>query len=314
MTPRAFVVEAYIPNGGTLMAYHLARILHQDFGFDAIVAGGHAPDHGIFDYDPVFPMMPIEDLVGAVTDDDILIANPSFSDHLFGLRCRGRKIMYVQGFNTFQLLDCRFDLYVCVSPFVRDFIRNTYGIATEVIPPFIRREAFGPAPAWTDRPPGSIGVMLKGDPAQQGLWLETLRDLLRHRRPQADLDVISNAKVRQADFVQSIARRRHFLSLSPAEGFGLAPLEAMATGTTVLGFDAFGGRDYMRPRSNCAVVPYPRVEALAEEIVEVLENPAYGAALAQAGFETAASERYSHAAFRTAWRATFDAFLNRDRP
>ena len=47
---------------------------------------------------------------------------------------------------------------------------------------------------------------------------------------------------------------------SYAQGFGLMPLEAMAMGCTVVGFDGYGGRDYMRPDINCCVVPYPDID------------------------------------------------------
>lgn len=38
-----------------------------------------------------------------------------------------------------------------------------------------------------------------------------------------------------------------FLSLSRLEGFGLPPLEAMASGCLVVGFTGFGGKEYARP-------------------------------------------------------------------
>jgi hypothetical protein len=152
---RVFIVGAYIPNGGTFMAYHLGRILHQEFGFHgfAVAVGDGRVDNGIFDYDPVFPIISMEEMEDSITDDDVLIANPSFSPFGFGFKKRGRKVMYIQGFNTFSLLDCRFDHYVCVSEFVRNFVANTYSIDTVVVPPFIRADTFPIAPPWKERPP-----------------------------------------------------------------------------------------------------------------------------------------------------------------
>ena len=58
---RVFVIGAYLPNGGTLMAYHLGRILERDFGIPAIAvtfAGEHA-DLGIHAYDLRMPTGPV---------------------------------------------------------------------------------------------------------------------------------------------------------------------------------------------------------------------------------------------------------------
>ena len=179
MPGRAYVVGAYIPNGGTFMAYHLGKILQEDFGFEAVAVGDHRPDCDVFDYDPVFPSVSVDDMVAAITDRDVLIANPSFSPHGFGFRCRGRKVMYIQDFKTYSLLDCRFDHYVTVSEFVRRFVSSTYAIDTAVVPPFIRADIFPPAPPWAERPPGSILVSLKGGPHfHQELMLDRLRQML----------------------------------------------------------------------------------------------------------------------------------------
>ena len=52
------------------------------------------------------------------------------------------------------------------------------------------------------------------------------------------------------------ARLQHtqvFLSVSHREGFGMPPLEAMACGAYVVGYDALGGREFLRPDVACPV-------------------------------------------------------------
>src|SRR5689334_15799930 len=105
--PRAFIVGACIPNGGTVMAYEAGRILQVGFGYDArsVTLNGEDWDHGRHSYAIEFPKLTIAEMEDTIAEDDILIANPSFSEFLFGLRLPGRKLCYVQGFSTFSLLD-----------------------------------------------------------------------------------------------------------------------------------------------------------------------------------------------------------------
>ena len=310
---RVFVVGAYLPNGGTYMAYHLGRILHLDFGLDvaAVVLGDERLEKGIFDYDVKFPGISIADMEQRIADDDILLANPSFSNYFFGPRLPGRKLMYIQDFKTFALLDRDFNYYVCVSSFVARFIRTTYGFGAPVIPAFIELCRLPTALAWRDRPAGSILVHLKGDPTFRSLVLARLREAVAHRAPRVDLDnILDQPALPQAEFLARLGACRYLVSLSPAEGFGLVPLEAMALGTTVIGFDAFGGREYMRPGKNCLVTSYPDIEGVAERLVAALCAPAFAERLAGAGRSTASQFGYQR--FRAAWHDQFRRFLAAD--
>lgn len=306
MQRRVFVMEPYIPNGGTYMAYHIAKILAETFGFDGVAVGSAMPDHGIMAYDPVFPLVSIEQLNKEITACDVLIANPSFSRHHFGLNLPGRKLMYVQGFNTFSLLDCRFHRYVAVSTVVQRLLSAVYDIQAPIIPAFISDSSFAVAPTWAERPDRSIIVSSK----PPSLYHDRLRECLSERGIFIDFTYLPPDKIPQIDMVRMIGAHRFFLTLSPAEGFGLMPLEAMAMGTVVLGFDGFGGRDYMRSGENCAVVPYCEIEKLAELIGVVLNDPEAAQRLSNEGKLTAKSSQYQYDSFRRAWQREMSAFLD----
>jgi Glycosyl transferases group 1 len=306
---RVFVVGAYIPNGGTFMAYHLGRVLHQAFGFQCVVVGREAPDNGVFEYAPVFPSISAEEMQALISNDDILIANASFSPFCFGLNCRGIKVMYVQGFNTFNILDCRYDHYVSVSHFVQAFLKGVYGIDSPVIPPFIRANAFPVPRTWRERPEASILISLKGDRRLQQLLLDRVRELVSSKLPNICLDNVISGRLRQNELMRRIGEYRHFLTLSVAEGFGLMPLEAMALGATVLGFDGFGGSEYMQAGVNCAVARYPNIEGLAEQVVTVLSDARYAETLAAKGRSTATSPIYAYDRFRADWTEQFSRIL-----
>jgi hypothetical protein len=308
LTGRVFVMGAYVPNGGTHIAYHLGRILHRDFHLDvtAVTAREESARASPFRYDPEFPSISLQSFEDIVAPDDLLICNPSFSSHHFGLRLDCRKLMYIQGFNTFTVLDGFFDHYVTVSEFVRDFIRGTYGIESRVIPPFIGTPP--PSLPWKDRPAHSVAFHLKGDKIQQALLLDRLRALVSLRAPDLgdaidwdDAVLSRNAPREHDEFLKGLGKSRYLITLSVAEGFGLVPLEAMAQGVVVLGLDGFGGRHYMRSGRNCATAPYPELDVAADELIAVMRSPAAGEALSDAARLTAA--QYGYDRFRKAWIA-----------
>lgn len=75
------------------------------------------------------------------------------------------------------------------------------------------------------------------------------------------------------------------------EGFGLANLEAMASGCAVVSTDTWGVTDYLRDGENGRLVPTKDAKALATAINSLLNDPAQIEQLAIAGRKTA--EEYS---------------------
>lgn len=299
---RAYVIGAYLPNGGTHMAYHLGRILQLDFAVPAVAVNvaGEMPTHGIHAYDVAMPQVSVAEMERDIGAADILVVNPSFSLHQFGWRLPGFKLSYVQDFKTFALLDRGFDHYVAVSDFVRDFLRTVYALDVRVIPPFIDLEHMPAARAWSQRPADLVLPYRKGMPEVWELSWRRLRAIVAQRAPHIRFaEPLAASGIAQRELFAKIAEARYFLALSAAEGFGLVPLEAMALGATVIGYDGFGGRQYMRSGENCLVAPYPQIEQVADLLVAAVNDPARSASIAQQGRETAT--RYSYAAFRRAW-------------
>jgi hypothetical protein len=63
-----------------------------------------------------------------------------------------------------------------------------------------------------------------------------------------DWEVIRIEGISQGQVADALRRSALFLSFSQREGFGMPPLEALACGCYVMGFDGFGGREYFDPR------------------------------------------------------------------
>jgi len=307
---RVFVIGAYLPNGGTLMAYHIGRILERDFGIRAIAVqlGSEGFGDGIHAYDLRMPSVSVAEMEAQITPHDLLVVNPSFSPQQFGWRLPGTKISYVQDFKTFALLDRKIDHYIAVSDFVRDFLRTVYALDVPVIPPFIGLESMPAAPAWSQRPATQVLPYRKGIPEVWDLSYARLRTIVGNRAPHIVFDdALPSTGIAHRDLMSRLGARRFVLTLSAAEGFGLVPLEAMAMGATVIGYDGFSGRQYMRSGENCLVAPYPQIERVADMLIDAVSSPSRSEKLAQHGRETA--QHYSYAAFRRAWIGALSRML-----
>lgn len=294
---RVFVYQAFVQAGGTYMAYHLGRILRQEFGLE-VAAVGARPSGGMFHYPVPLPVVDEDELVRRAAPDDLLICNPSFSDRLFGLRLPCRKLCYVQGLRTFQVLDVFFDRYVFVSGWVREFVNRYYGIDGPVIPAFIESDVFhaaGAAAAPHRRP--VCAVMLR---KHEPVVLESLRRVYARMfggAPPVELIPV----VAQPDLADAFRRSRVFLGLDVMEGFGLPMLEAMACGCAVVGWDSGGCSEFARWGHDALLARYGDFESLARLLHAALTDDGLAASLGSAG--AAAAAAFDRDRFERSWVA-----------
>jgi hypothetical protein len=97
-----------------------------------------------------------------------------------------------------------------------------------------------------------------------------LVQLFRGRYPQhADLRWVPIGGMSRQQMAQVLGESLVFASLSRFEGLGLPPLEAMAAGCLVCGFDGYGGSEYASP-DNGSWVADGDLEAFSEAIAGLL--------------------------------------------
>lgn len=308
--PNVYVVGAQLPSGGAFMAYHVGRLLSRFFDYELYDVELQKPERQLFEYDIPITIISKEEMENRARPDDILVVNPSYSEHLFGLRLPCRKIMYVQGFRRLLVMDCHCDLYVSVSQMVQRHIHTLFGISSPVIPAFVQLDKMPKTKPWHQRPPGSILICAKdGSEDLQNLY-RYIFERLQHKAPDIDITTVLDGRtLSRHEFLQAIGSVRYIINLSLAEGFGLIPLEAMAMGTTVLGLDGLGGRDYMRSGFNCLVESMDRLSALPDTIIRAVHNESLAAACAENGRFTAS--HYAHPVFKHAWLHLLSQFLGR---
>lgn len=306
--PRVFVVGAYVPHGGTFMAYHVGRVLATRFGYEpvAVAVGKEAPGASVFRYPDQFPSIDLARLAEEAGARDLAVINPSFSQHMLGLRLKCRKISYVQGFSTFRVLDGFFDLYVSASQPVRRFLRDIYGLRTTVVPPFIDGGGGGEWLPWGDRS-SQILALRKGGAAIDAVLAEVVRRYDERHGGLGGRIAHLQPQLPHAELLRTMRRIQFVLPLYPCEGFGLMPLEAMQAGCTVVGFDGVGGRDYMRDGWNSAVTSYPDIDGLVQRLHRVLSDARYASRLAERGQRTA--KHYGIERFYDAWTRILSRFI-----
>jgi len=299
---KVYIYQGYIQAGGTYMAYHIGRILYEYFGLEAIIVGDR-PKNMMFSYPIDFPSIPQELFESRVTQEDLLICNPSFSGQNFGLRLPCKILSYVQNVRTFKLLDVFFDHYVFVSEWVKWFVEKYYGITGNVIPAFIHTDLFKCSDKWSDRQTSIPITSYKGD----DLVLSKLRKLFAAKYPECPLEFTTFPVMGQKEFASALGKHRYYLSLAIMEGFGLPMIEAMAAGCTVVGWDAGGSAEYTLHGENCMISRYGDLESLVDNLHFVLSKPDEAARLAGEGTRTAL--QFGQKRFDDAWVAELARFL-----
>ena len=194
----------------------------------------------------------------------------------------------------------RSDAITAVSGFLRDKTRAWFdpGRPIQVVPDFVDTRKFTPG----ERDGISIVHVSNFRPVKRAADAVRTLYLVRQKRP-ANLVMVGTGPER--DEVRALADRlgvlphvnfvgeepdivRHLrgaalvLSTSEFEGFGLVALEALACGVPVVATDSGGIREVVD--ESCARLhDVGDVEGLARSAVEILDDPAVGAAMGEAG-------------------------------
>src|SRR5699024_2224252 len=217
------------------MIYQSGRICYEVFKTPVFVVQNYNGKRGgnRFHYPYNFPTISVKKMMEIVTPDDVFFCNPVHSTLAFGTRLPCQKVMYLQGVNTYTTLDKYFDYYVSNSRFVRQHVKVNYNIDSKLINPFINIEVFNKGIPWIKR---SNQILLL---AYKKETLHEFNTLIQRYMSQYPLGSLSFKKIQnlpQEQLSRVMGRHKYYLTLTPIEGFGLPPLEAMASGCAVFGF------------------------------------------------------------------------------
>ncbi len=300
------------------MIYHLGRIIDRCFGFESYACCHNgstfedAQRGNVFQYDHMMPSISISDACSIAGGDDVLISFDPPASWLLGWTFPGMKICYVQSLLQQHVIDQRFDVYVSVSRAVSYYLSAVYNLDSPIISPFINSvDEIAQAP-WADRPEYVFMPFRNGTRKQKSTWeasCAAFTNRIASRIPQLQYDprLSSGVVYSQKFMLMLISRVRYALFLSEMEGFGLTPLEAMALGTIPLGYDGYGGRDYMEAGHNCVTVPYPNILKAADLAADLIGNQDIGMVMSENGRNTAS--KFSYKKFESAWIELFSGLF-----
>ena len=234
-----------VPFGGVANIYRHVEVL-QRHGMPAFVALPSLPVRDF--YGSAAPILlhsgKLRDCVG---EGDVLVIPEGFANVASELAgTPARRLMFCQNQHYLPFspdprrgfAEFRVDGVIASSRAIADFFREVYGMADVPVLPYAIDPTRFKAAARKKRQIAYMPRKLRGEVA---FMMATFKR--RHQR-HAEIPWIDIDNVSQAELADLLGESAVFLSLSHRESFGLPPLEAMACGCLVAGFDGGGGREY----------------------------------------------------------------------
>ena len=217
--------------------------------------------------------------------------------------CQNQYYMALNPLAPESLVQLGFSAFLCSSVSVRNFLASVFHVSdAPLIPCHVDPGIFFPR-----EKSAQIACVPRKMPREARL----LRAIFQAKYPQhlALLwKVIEDTT--ECEMAGILGRSSIFLSLSFFESLGLVPLEAMASGCIVAGFDGYGGREYATPANGCWFAP-DHLEELADALAAIADGLERGdpaiAAMRKTGADTAA--RYSKERTREALREVYGRLM-----
>lgn len=212
------------------------------------------------------------------------------------LFCQNQYYMALNPLPPEQLAALGFSHFACSSKAARDFLQSVLHVGDAALIPY----AVDPKIFVPQAKAIQIALVPRKLPREASLIGRIFHSKYKSLR-HVPWQVIDNAPERTAADI--LGRSAIFLSLSFFESFGLVPVEAMAAGCIVAGFDGYGGREYANPQNGFWFAP-DHLEQVADALAAIVAGLEAGDAALQAMREAGAATaaRYSMDGTREALR------------
>lgn len=153
---------------------------------------------------------------------------------------------------------------------IADFVRQTFAVSPTFVPLSIDHAIFRP-PAEPSARKLQVAYMPRKGPRH----IRMAQGILRQRAPQlASIPWVAIDNLHESQVAALFRESAFFLATGYQEGFGLPPVEAMACGALVIGYQAGGGADYATDQNGLWVADEDTL-GLADTLIEALGSYAH---------------------------------------
>jgi glycosyltransferase involved in cell wall biosynthesis len=179
---------------------------------------------------------------------------------------------------------------IAAMPHIRAIVERHYGVAAPVVPPSIAPYFFADAEKLETRRRKRQVVLC---PKPWCRDLPIVRQVLRHRLPALGWRFLELEGRPHREVARVFRESAFHVNVNCHESFNATVPESMAAGCVPICYEAFGGRDYLRPGRNAIVFPTHDAYPLIERTMELVES-----------YDGAGLARIRRAAYATALRYT----------
>ncbi|MEA2601805.1 MAG: hypothetical protein QOF89_2797 [Acidobacteriota bacterium] len=270
-----------VPSWGLGMLYEHVRLLRTQ-GREACVLHHQAP------YRPGWrklevPVRYLDQPGFAATADDVVVVPEVLAASEAVQRHPWRRVVFVQGSflivrglgGSVDYAALGYEAAMAVLPHVARVVERHFGLAAEVVPPFIAPHFFAgsPLPRQLPRQQRVLFVVkdgygVAGFPDHEIAEVLLGREIAR--RPEWSL--VRLAGLTHREVAELMQTSMFLVNVNSLEAFNTTVPEAMAAGCIPLCYEAVGGRDFLRDGENAVVFTNHEVYALVERVCELMDR------------------------------------------
>jgi glycosyltransferase involved in cell wall biosynthesis len=287
-----YAPDTDVPSWGIGMLYTHVRLLRAN-GIEAAILHqrpGFRPTWLDFDVPIVYARLHVDCTLLVVPE--VFAADPKI------LAMARRRIVFVQADSYIapglrDAADYRalgYDRAIAAMPHISAIVERHYGVAAPVVPPSIAPYFFADRDTLDTRRRKRQVVVCPKPGCRD---LPTVRQVLRHRLPAIGWRLVELEGRPHRAVARVFRESALHVNVNCHESFNATVPEAMAAGCVPVCYEAFGGRDYLRPGRNAVVFPTHDAFPLIERVLELAES-----------FESDRVKRIRRAGYTTALRYT----------
>jgi hypothetical protein len=263
-----YAPDSDIPSWGVGMLYTHVRLLRAN-GIEAAILHQRAPFRPTWidiDVPIVYPRRRME--CSLLVVPEIFASDPKIA------AMARRRIVFAQASSYIahgmggaaDYRELGYESAIVTMPHIRDIVERHYRVGAHVVPPAIAPYFFaGPQARRRKR---QVAICPKP-------WcrdLAIVQQVLRHRLPPLGWRLVE-LEGRPHRAVARVFRESAFhVNVNCHESFNATVPESMAAGCVPICYEAFGGRDFLRPGRNAIVFPTHDAYPLIERLLEMVER------------------------------------------